>query len=1060
MKYQTMKRIHIILALAVAALLGNITASAQDATTYFYNLQVSVFAEGYKSVGTPTPDMNEGISTNYTCKFYYQTTRNFQKQIVKDFLVVECGNELTEFTYNGLTYTRVQNTGEQWTNGNLNYGIGGPELHLFASYCEGAPGERVLSKLDVDFLGSKATDTSNYSTVMKYSNGTVSPRGNDNLKEGAGGTFVYLRPTYTTISAASYPMIYMEACTEGGGTEDDPYLLSTAGHLYWFSYMVASGNEYICGKLTKDITVNEGVLNSDGSLGDATNLKPWFPIGYDSSHAFRGKLMGDGHTVSGLYYNDVTTDFYSGLFGYAVAAEISRVGVTDTYIAGKIYVGGIIGNVIMKNTENTSIIKECFFQGTLSAKGYCGGIAGGCGNGSAIYDCYARVLPLNKTNKYGGILGDLTYGKCQNCYYDSNVFGSTASSSSIIALTSAQFASGEVASLLNHRVETGEELFRQRIGKDSYPIFNDSNKNNYVFRTSDGGYTNSCTHPSREMRASKASTCVSEGNIAYYFCDHPACKAYYANFPGAETNKLDEAEAVLFRVGDTHPKVIAEKSNVKWKYNESTIVSNKKYHNAMTLTWEGYPESAGTYKFLYPIPCGQSKLELNYRVDMTPTTSPYMHSSVLKFFVNKVECKDLKVSVAGGSAKEGTAVIDGIAGTNDVVEVELIVTVEGAYTRKMPTVVIGMGESIDNLPAEHRSFTYCPGDDCLHEGLLPHFQCEHCGVLFVADEDNPHETDLERFKTDEYVVGESDLYRPAYDSHIFLFAEQPNRLYANRCNRCNFLDTESWVAREAINGEDLHLTGNDTDGFAANEDITLAFSNNYTVPVAFTAPTLKYTAPTYAGAWNSWGVPFDVTTTDLADAGFEAAYVEGIHRYDTDEDGQIDRTTLEVIRIKNGRLRAGTPYLIHPKGEERKIELTLTDVAFKVANDIQPIHTETALAAYDIIPTFVKIPATEAAGNYYIVGSDNSLGLTTEHVPALDWYLTITPKGTIFDELPAEVKSIGIRVVGEEDDVTGIVTRYADNKVREEIYDLSGRRINAPAKGQLYIQGGKVKLNK
>ncbi len=1052
-----MKKLLILSAMAVMALLGSLNASAQDVLTY-----ISEVKSAYYNVVPGTGDivinknLNEGIEDAETHKIMYKTTDDIlHNKIITDIIAVRNYSGST-ITYNGVTYYKAAYQGGG--SGNMNYklkynGKDAPSLCLYVAKAIPALGDKVLTGIDVEICESAQT-SGDYVPVMEYSDGTAIPYGNNNLKNETESTFyVYLKPTYTTISYEAFPAIFMENCTEGSGTEDDPYLLSTAGHLYWFSYMVATGNEDICGKLTTDIKVNEGVLNSDGSLSSKTNLKPWFPIGYNGDHTFRGKLMGDGHTVSGLYYNDSETDIFTGLVGHGVAVTISRIGVTDSYIAGRRYVGGIIGEVVMKNLSATSTIDECFFQGTLSGTAYCGGIAGTCGNGTVISNCYASVLTLNKKTNFGGILGELGHGTQKNCYYDSDVFGSASSASGITAMTSAQFASGEVASRLNHQVETGEETFRQRIGTDKYPKFKDNNKNNYVFHTSDGGYTNQCPHVIRTQETPlQPSTCVNGGHIAYYFCDHPACKTYYADFPGSIATKANELG--LLRLGDTTPVVIKDKDGYRWTRTEKQLVNTDFYYNVMNLTLAQLAESPGTYSVLYPTWPLVNGANLFCQVNMKGMGQGKI---TLKVLVNKVERTEYRLVANTPNCVENTFKLEDIS-MNDQLEIDVIFEgVKVLTTGNMAFVTIGVDKLVFPTLAEHESVTYIAGDDCLHEGLLPHFQCERCGALFAADADNPKETDTERFKTDEYVVTKDELYRPALESHLFSFAQQPNGLYADHCDRCDYIDTDSWVAKEAIDGEDLHLTGNDTDGFTTDEDITLALGKNYTVPVAFTAPTLNYSAPTYSGVWNSWGVPFEVTTTDLANAGFEAAYIEGIHRYDTDDDGQIDRTTLEVIRIKNGRLRAGTPYLIHPKGTETKIELNLADPAFKGTNGIQPIHTETALAAYDFIPTFVKIPSAEAAGKYYIVGNNNSLGFTTSHVPALDWYLNITPKDSPFDEIPAEVKSISIRVVGEEDDATGIVTRYADRKVSEEIYDLSGRRVGNNYKG-IIIKNGKKYL--
>ena len=73
-------------------------------------------------------------------------------------------------------------------------------------------------------------------------------------------------------------------------------------------------------------------------------------------------------------------------------------------------------------------------------------------------------------------------------------------------------------------------------------------------------------------------------------------------------------------------------------------------------------------------------------------------------------------------------------------------------------------------------------------------------------------------------------------------------------------------------------------------------------------------------------------------------------------------------------------------------------------------------------------------------------------------YLTITPRHSASPA--ASISSIVLSVIGEEN-VTGIVNVYDDERKATETYDLSGRRLPAgsPQKG-LVIRNGKVVFNK
>ncbi len=95
--------------------------------------------------------------------------------------------------------------------------------------------------------------------------------------------------------------------------------------------------------LTDNITVNEGVLDAvnKGQVSESDFIE-WKPIGtYDSYDAvYTGTFDGQGHTISGLYFNHPDAS-YVGLFGYIRAnGKISNVGVSDSYFKFRMKGGG------------------------------------------------------------------------------------------------------------------------------------------------------------------------------------------------------------------------------------------------------------------------------------------------------------------------------------------------------------------------------------------------------------------------------------------------------------------------------------------------------------------------------------------------------------------------------------------------------------------------------------------------------------------------------------------------------------------------------------------------
>lgn len=98
------------------------------------------------------------------------------------------------------------------------------------------------------------------------------------------------------------------------------YEISSAGELYWFASQVNTQNASAKAVLTADITVNPDLLQSlqfdaEGNVTNGSDFTAWTPIG-TSSRVYQGTFDGQGHTISGLYFNDKTQEFI-GLFGYA-----------------------------------------------------------------------------------------------------------------------------------------------------------------------------------------------------------------------------------------------------------------------------------------------------------------------------------------------------------------------------------------------------------------------------------------------------------------------------------------------------------------------------------------------------------------------------------------------------------------------------------------------------------------------------------------------------------------------------------------------------------------------
>ena len=184
------------------------------------------------------------------------------------------------------------------------------------------------------------------------------------------------------------------------------YEISNGGQLYWFAELVNGGESEVDGQLMQDITVNQNVLASDGTLnGDGSAFREWTPIG-NSPYTYQGTFDGNTNTIRGLYFNDSTAD-YVGLFGDVSDAEVKSVTVADSYFCGYRYVGSIVGNIFCNESQVT--ISNCHNESTVIGENYVGGVAGyvqvtkGLGT---VTGCQNRGA-VNGESYTGGIAGIL-----------------------------------------------------------------------------------------------------------------------------------------------------------------------------------------------------------------------------------------------------------------------------------------------------------------------------------------------------------------------------------------------------------------------------------------------------------------------------------------------------------------------------------------------------------------------------------------------------------------------------------------------------------------------------
>lgn len=210
-------------------------------------------------------------------------------------------------------------------------------------------------------------------------------------------------------------------------------------------------------------------------------------------------------------------------------------------------------------------------------------------------------------------------------------------------------------------------------------------------------------------------------------------------------------------------------------------------------------------------------------------------------------------------------------------------------------------------------------------------------------------------------------------------------------------------------------------------------------------------------SWQALYVPFRMNYEDWCDE-YTIARINDVHQFDDDDDGEIDRTELEVIKIKSGVTESNTPYLIKAKTTGEKI-ITVENTTLYMADE-NSFNVSSWNSLFTFTGTYHTITGSEMVANgYYALGNgtlhqaeseENSLG-------TFRWYMTVTDRQ---GNPKSNIHEVKVKVFGEDEDTfeTGVVS--FDNSPSSiqcgDVFDLSGRKVSYDTKRKgVYIKNGK-----
>ncbi|MBQ5374926.1 MAG: Ig domain-containing protein, partial [Bacteroidaceae bacterium] len=234
--------------------------------------------------------------------------------------------------------------------------------------------------------------------------------------------------------------------------------------------------------------------------------------------------------------------------------------------------------------------------------------------------------------------------------------------------------------------------------------------------------------------------------------------------------------------------------------------------------------------------------------------------------------------------------------------------------------------------------------------------------------------------------------------------------------------------------------------------------NNFTQDEDKENVSITYTRTLNNTEWNALYLPFEIPVSQLTDK-YEVAYINAIHSYDEDDNGEIDRMSMEVIKLREGTLHANHPYLIKARTTAAKqMSITVENTTLYKAES-RTLDYSSVYTKFEITGIYEKMTSAQLAGCYALSGGSWKSLSSGSSLNPFRLYLRVSSReGSPVKLSEAALARIGIHVQGEGP-ATSVEERLMQKQHKADaVYDLSGRRITSPKKGQTYIVNGKKRM--
>ena len=200
--------------------------------------------------------------------------------------------------------------------------------------------------------------------------------------------------------------------------------------------------------------------------------------------------------------------------------------------------------------------------------------------------------------------------------------------------------------------------------------------------------------------------------------------------------------------------------------------------------------------------------------------------------------------------------------------------------------------------------------------------------------------------------------------------------------------------------------------------------------------------------WQAWYVPFDMDYNDVS-AEYTMASINDIREYDDNEDGVLDRWTLEVLLLREGEtVYANMPYVIRPKQAGAKEFVVENATVYSAAEET--VDCSSTKMLYTFKGVYSAHSADELLANGWLAMGDGGLVNPTvgSTLNPFRWYMAATPRGN-YSTVAYAPKRVELVVVDENGEVTDIQEMPLGNDESQvwpaDVYDLNGRLVKAQA---------------